>query len=201
MKSYKASCDKADYAAIRRLANGKYAVRWNPQEVTEGEGEDAKVKVVYEEAVVDGKPSYGDVVNLIVRQRYSESAEIALARQSWQDIGEYLEYNAYVEKCKAWAKEAVGGDYAPKYAPSQAEVVRGLRKLLSDVIDALSDEDAAAVAVLFEPWRPGTEAVLGERRYCAADGKLYRCVKAHATDAGHAPGADAECWSAIEQEE
>lgn len=198
MKSYKSSCDKEKFAAIRRLPNGKYAVRWNPEEVTEGEGEQAKVKMIYDEAVVDGKPTYGDVVNLIVRQRYTESAELALARQSYQDVAEYVEYNAYVEKCKRWAKAVIGGEYAPNYAPTQAEIVSQMRTLLADVIDALPDEEALAVPALFEPWKPGVEAALGVRRYDTADGHLYRCLKAHTTSEGHEPSADSELWGRIE---
>lgn len=195
IKSYKASCDKASFVAVKRLPNGRYAVRWNPQEVTEGEGEEAKVKVIYDEVVTDGKPSYGDVVNLIVRQKYTESAEIALARQSYQNVAEYVEYNAYVEQCKEWAKSAVGGDYTPKYAPTQAEIVRGVHRLLSAVINALPDEDAAEVPVLFEPWKPGEEAAVGVRRYYA--GKVYRCLKTHTMEAGKEPGTAPALWGAI----
>ena len=198
MKSYKASCDKDAFTAVKRLPDGKYAVRWNPQEVTEGEGEEAKVKVIFDEAVTDGKPSYGSIVNLIVRQKYSESAELALARQSYQDVAGYLEYNAYVEQCKKWAKEAVGGEYVPKYAPTQTEIVRSLRLLLSDTIDELPDADAVKVPALFEPWKPEEKMTAGVRRYY--DGSVYRCLKTHTSAAGKEPDTATALWAEITEE-
>lgn len=52
--------------------------------------------------------TYDNLVNELVRERYSVSAELALHRKAISGItDEYNTYNAYVEQCKAKAKEWV----------------------------------------------------------------------------------------------
>lgn len=52
--------------------------------------------------------TYDNLVNNLVRERYSESAEFAILRKAINGItDEYATYNAYVEQCKAKAKEWV----------------------------------------------------------------------------------------------
>lgn len=51
---------------------------------------------------------YDDLVNGMVRERYSESEEFAILRKAISGISdEYNIYNAYVENCKAQAKEFI----------------------------------------------------------------------------------------------
>lgn len=52
--------------------------------------------------------SYENLVNGMVRERYSESEEFAILRKAISGISdEYNIYNAYVENCKAQAKEFI----------------------------------------------------------------------------------------------
>ncbi len=52
--------------------------------------------------------TYDNLVNDLVREKYSESAEFAILRKAINGINdEYTTYNAYVEQCKAKAKEWV----------------------------------------------------------------------------------------------
>ncbi len=51
---------------------------------------------------------YGELVERLIRQKYSVSAELAILRQQNTKPGEFLEYNEYAEQCKAKAKEILG---------------------------------------------------------------------------------------------
>jgi len=47
---------------------------------------------------------YGNVVEELIRQRYSTSQELAILRQKDAKPEEYIEYYAYCEECKVEAK-------------------------------------------------------------------------------------------------
>lgn len=49
--------------------------------------------------------SYGDAVNEKIRDRYSESQELAILRQRDEKPDEYAEYFAYCEECKSYVKQ------------------------------------------------------------------------------------------------
>lgn len=54
------------------------------------------------------KISYEQLVNQLVKERYSDSEEFAILRKAINGItDEYLIYNAYVEECKTRAKEFI----------------------------------------------------------------------------------------------
>ena len=59
-----------------------------------------------------GASDYTDLVDRLIRRRYSVSAEIAILRQRDTKPEEFAEYNSYAEACKRIAKEAlgIGGD-------------------------------------------------------------------------------------------
>ena len=52
--------------------------------------------------------SYEEKVEMLIRQRYSISAEFAILRQRDTKPEEFAEYNAYAEECKIEAKEILG---------------------------------------------------------------------------------------------
>lgn len=52
---------------------------------------------------------YGELVENLIRQRYSLSEELAILRQRYTKLEEFDEYNAYAEQCKAKAKSLLGG--------------------------------------------------------------------------------------------
>lgn len=54
------------------------------------------------------KASYGELVEQLIRQKYSVSAELAILRQRDEKPTEFAEYNQYAEQCKAKAKEILG---------------------------------------------------------------------------------------------
>ena len=50
--------------------------------------------------------SYNNLVNSLIRDKYSESEEFAILRKAMTlKTDEFTEYNAYVEECKVKAKE------------------------------------------------------------------------------------------------
>lgn len=50
--------------------------------------------------------TYDELVNGMVREKYSESEEFAILRKAMTNLtDEFTEYNAYVESCKIQAKE------------------------------------------------------------------------------------------------
>lgn len=201
MKSYKSSCTKEDFVALKRVSGSRYVVRWNSVESTEGEGESARIILTYDEAVVNSKPNYGDVVNLLVKQKYTDADELAMARQSYASVEDYKSYNAYVEQCKQWAADVMGITYTPTYAPTQAEVMTQLRTLVKGSVSELDDEKAVEVPSLFDPWIPNEDVTIGVRRYFNGTGFLYKCVQAHKTQIGWEPNVTPALWAKVSVEE
>ena len=55
------------------------------------------------------KPDYKESIISTIRERYSIDDELAILRQRDTKPQEFSIYNAYVEQCKAEAKEKVNG--------------------------------------------------------------------------------------------
>lgn len=51
---------------------------------------------------------YGELVESLIRRKYSLSAELAILRQRDSKYAEFIEYNDYAEQCKAEAKNKLG---------------------------------------------------------------------------------------------
>lgn len=51
---------------------------------------------------------YGEMVERLIRKKYTVSAELAILRQRDNKPQEFAEYNAYAEQCKAEAKNKLG---------------------------------------------------------------------------------------------
>ena len=54
------------------------------------------------------KEMYDDLVDKLIRRKYSVSAELAILRQRDVKYAEFLEYNEYAENCKIEAKAILG---------------------------------------------------------------------------------------------
>lgn len=52
---------------------------------------------------------YGEIVEGLIRKRYTVGAELAILRQRDEKPAEFAEYNAYAEQCKALAKSIIAG--------------------------------------------------------------------------------------------
>jgi hypothetical protein len=64
---------------------------------------------VEENVVAISQVSYGELVEQLIRERYTLGAELAILRQRDTKPEEFAEYNAYAEKCKTQAKEQLKG--------------------------------------------------------------------------------------------
>lgn len=51
---------------------------------------------------------YPEIVESLIRERYTISQELAIHRQRDTKPSEFAEYNSYCENCKALAKEMLG---------------------------------------------------------------------------------------------
>lgn len=83
---------------IEQLGYSLYAFNHN---VTQGEN-----GYMYETIYFDFIPSYADVVNRVITDKYGNGAEMAIQRKAIIDNqnAEFVEYNEFVEKTKAWVK-------------------------------------------------------------------------------------------------
>lgn len=81
---------------MKKYVNGEYL------DMTQAEIEE--LKALTEQNMY--KPSYGELVNMEIRKRYSESEEFAILRQKDEKPEEFAEYYAYCEECKTRVKEA-----------------------------------------------------------------------------------------------
>ena len=52
---------------------------------------------------------YSEIVEGLIRKRYTVGAELAILRQRDEKPVEFAEYNAYAEQCKAAAKRILAG--------------------------------------------------------------------------------------------
>lgn len=52
--------------------------------------------------------SYGELVEQLIRKKYSLSEELAILRQREEKADEFADYNLYAEECKKNAKEILG---------------------------------------------------------------------------------------------
>lgn len=146
-----------------------------------------------------GEEHHAQVVSALIREKYSVDDELAIARQSYADMNDYVAYNAYVEKCKEVACSVLKLAYTPQYSPTVAEVMTQLRTLMKPYIDEVDDEVAVTVPALFDPWSPDIDVVKDERRYFG--GKVYKCIQPHRTQADWTPDVTPALWKVVSLDE
>jgi len=57
---------------------------------------------------------------------------------------------------------------------------------------AVSDDDAAKLSALYDPWVPGLDVEVGDLH--SWDGTIVECIQAHTTQADWTPGATPALW-------
>lgn len=76
---------------------------------------------------------------------------------------------------------------------------KAIRSSMNAVTANLTDEQALEVIGLYMPWGIDEVVIVGDiRRY---DGKLYRCLQAHTTQAQWKPAATPALWAVVSVEE
>ncbi len=94
-----------------------------------------------------------------------------------------------VEEVKVQAVQA-----ATQAADEQTAILRtAMRKFVR--IDELQSEDIADLVGLYEPWETGEAVAVGDSR--SYDGKLYKVVQPHTTQADWTPDATPALWTEI----
>lgn len=95
----------------------------------------------------------------------------------------------YVPEGKSWTR----ADGAV-FNGLMVSTVKDYHSIMLDVaISYLDDEQAESVSVLFENWAAGVAYAVGDRRQY--NGKLYRCVQAHTSQADWTPPAVPALWT------
>lgn len=82
-------------------------------------------------------------------------------------------------------------------AKTAAQQLETLRKAAMVTASTFSDEEAAAVPDLYPAWEPGETVAVGDRRYDAHTGKLYKCLQAHTTQPDWKPVDVPALWAEI----
>lgn len=85
---------------FENIGNGKYYYNYNIVEHMDKETKE--VSYTYDQLKIKGVPDYGNIINGLIRERYSISEEIALIRQHET---KQIEYNAYYDFCEAIKKQ------------------------------------------------------------------------------------------------
>ena len=75
------------------------------------------------------------------------------------------------------------------------EQAQEIRTSIDSVTVALADADAAKNPMLFLPWEADTKYVVGDRR--RYDGKVYKCLQAHTSQADWEPPAVPALWVVV----
>ena len=75
-----------------------------------------------------------------------------------------------------------------------------MRAVIEDSVASLDDETAATVPSLFTPWKPGEAVNVGDRRYYAPTGKLYKVREGQGhvvTQADWTPDLTPALWAVV----
>lgn len=98
-------------APVENAGNDIVIIRWGIEpNIVDGERQGVK----FFTRSFNGLPALGDLVDAMVRVRYSVSDELALLRQRGTKADEFAEYNEFVEACKAEAKTLLGVNAEPE---------------------------------------------------------------------------------------
>lgn len=89
----------------------------------------------------------------------------------------------------------------PAMEPEDGEMLEAIKRMLSTETEALSDEDALAVAALYPTWasKIDTEVAAGERLWY--DGKLYKVIQGHTVSALWVPDHNPALYAEVSIEE
>lgn len=90
--------------SIKHIGKGNYHVNMNVREVERKMGETTMIIYEYDTIKTFGYPTYGVVVDALIRERYTQSDELAIQRQRDTKPDSFAEYNDYCEWCKSSAK-------------------------------------------------------------------------------------------------
>lgn len=100
---------------------------------------------------------------------------------------------------KATAAEVSSVIMGEQIANIDLPTAYAMRAVIEDSVTALDDETAVTVPSLFTPWTVGEAVNVGDRRYYAPTGKLYKVREgqAHTTQADWTPDKTPALWAVL----
>ncbi len=81
---------------------------------------------------------------------------------------------------------------------ADAAEARVLRMAIEAAVVSLPDEEAAQAPSLSQPWTVGKQVAVGDRRYYAPTGLLYKVIQGHTTQADWTPDAAPALWVVVD---
>ena len=75
------------------------------------------------------------------------------------------------------------------------EQAQEIRTSIDSVTSTMADADSAKNPMLFLPWKADIKYVVGDRR--RHDGKVYKCLQAHTSQAGWEPPVVPALWVVV----
>ena len=145
--------------AFEAVGNGNYLYRWDIKEEEVQHGEHNTKCYVCNEVTVHGKPEYGKCVEAVIRDSYTNEAELSLINQynAYQQgvsddssvVGEYEEYLAFVASVKVMVKKDIGIEAVEVNRPAVARLA-DVARLLTLTVNTmnLTDDEAFRVKSL-----------------------------------------------------
>lgn len=198
-------------SVLEAVGNGSFLYRYNIEEVVpeltdENAGEEKVSQWKCEEVTVWAPVSTNKVIEAVIREKYSASAELALvnkfnAYQQGLDVdasavSEYTDYLTFVAGVKRQARTDLG-DEASSPAPgtaSPAPRLADISKLLSLAVNTmnLSDSEALEVKSVYPDWNTLIGKTLKKDDKLQCDGKLWKVLQEHTVQEQWRPGAGTE---------
>ena len=184
--------------AFEAVGNGNYLYRWDIKEEEVQHGEHNTKCYVCNEVTVHGKPEYGKCVEAVIRDSYTNEAELSLINQynAYQQgvsddssvVGEYEEYLAFVASVKVMVKKDIGIEAVEVNRPAVARLA-DVARLLTLTVNTmnLTDDEAFRVKSLYPDFTEciGKQLPAGFR--LQDGGKLYKVIQAHTAQADWKP--------------
>lgn len=75
---------------------------------------------------------------------------------------------------------------------------RVLRMAIETAVVSLPDDEAAQTPSLSQPWAAGEQVAVGDRRYYAPTGRLYKAIQGHTTQADWTPDITPALWVVVD---
>ena len=197
-------------SVLEAVGNGSFLYRYNIEEVVpeltdENAGEEKVSQWKCEEVTVWAPVSTDKVIEAVIREKYSASAELALvnkfnAYQQGLDVdasavSEYTDYLSFVAEVKRTVRKDLGEETAVVPAnvtlfPRQADIARLLALTVNTM--ALTDDEALQVKSVYPEWTEFIGKELKKDMKVQDGGKLWKVLQAHTVQEQYRPGAGTE---------
>lgn len=200
MKSLRNDCK----VGIEQYDAKRSIVYYNNTEVSTSNDEQAQYESDY--VLVATPVTYNNIVDALIREKYSINDEIAILRQAQTHVDEYKSYYNYIEHCKTTAKDVLGiesssddikrenyikslvesdSEYAiavESFLASHGVEIAQTRKEIRNQLDALgkviqTEDGDGSMENPYKTWKVGKEVVEGSWYLTPEHGYLWLAIK------------------------